>query len=116
MGLPGREASLGDFVVNFSMLQSWIPGFKDVDGVYWTLAVELTFYALMFGLYLLRRLQQVEWFAVAWLAIAVLVLTTPIAETRAGTALNFLLVLNHSGYFVCGSGRWSSSCSLVRGS
>jgi peptidoglycan/LPS O-acetylase OafA/YrhL len=102
MGLPGRETSFTEFLVNLTMLQRLIPGIHDVDGVYWTLAVEMTFYALIFGLYLLRRLPQVEWFGMAWLALAVAVRTTPLADTLAGKALTLALIMHHCGYFIAG--------------
>jgi peptidoglycan/LPS O-acetylase OafA/YrhL len=102
VGLPGRQASFTEFLVNLTMLQRWIPGIDDVDGVYWTLAVEMTFYALMLGLYLLKGLAQVEWFGMAWLALAVAVRTTPLADTLAGKALTLALIMDHCGYFIAG--------------
>ena len=45
-GLPGREASAVDLLVNLTMLQHLL-GFASVDGVYWTLHCELCFYVLM---------------------------------------------------------------------
>ena len=45
-GLPGREASAVDLLVNLTMLQHLLD-FTAVDGVYWTLHCELCFYVLM---------------------------------------------------------------------
>jgi peptidoglycan/LPS O-acetylase OafA/YrhL len=84
------------------MLQRLVTGIDDVDGVYWTLVVEMTFYVLIFGLYLPKRLAQVEWFGVAWLTLAVAVRTTPLTDTLAGKALNVTLILGHCGYFIAG--------------
>ena len=48
-GLPGREPSLRLAVANVTMFQNLF-GVGNVDAVYWTLHVELYFYALMFVL------------------------------------------------------------------
>jgi len=65
------KVSYKDFFINFSMLQSWFNS-KDVDGVYWTLAVELTFYFLIYWVYLTKNLRSIEIYALGWLAIMVL--------------------------------------------
>ena len=46
-GLPGREVSFFQALVNLTMLQSYLK-VPSVDGVYWTLAVEITFYFWVF--------------------------------------------------------------------
>ena len=43
-GLEGREVSLKDALINFSLIEGFIPGIKYVDGAYWSLTVEITFY------------------------------------------------------------------------
>lgn len=58
-GLPGREVSLGSALVNASMLQEYFK-VPHVDGVYWTLTVELTFYFWIFILYLVSKLDWIE--------------------------------------------------------
>jgi peptidoglycan/LPS O-acetylase OafA/YrhL len=49
--LPGRRTSPGEALVNLTMVHNLF-GVRDVDGVYWTLQVELCFYAMVFGLLL----------------------------------------------------------------
>lgn len=51
-GLPGREAGVGDMLVNLTLLQEYA-GFKHVDGVYWSLTIEITFYFWV-SIFLLR--------------------------------------------------------------
>ncbi len=46
-GLEGREASLRDALINFSLMEGFIPGIKYVDGAYWSLTVEITFYTFI---------------------------------------------------------------------
>lgn len=65
--LPGREVTLGTALFNGLMFHGLF-GVDDVDGVYWTLLVELTFYFWMFLFYYFSRLGWVE------LALAVIVI------------------------------------------
>jgi len=68
--LPGREASLTDAGINFSMLQDWW-SVRSVDGVYWTLPIELSFYILMFVFFLTKNLKYIEIWGLAWLIFMV---------------------------------------------
>ncbi|OAI88731.1 hypothetical protein AYO36_00920 [Exiguobacterium sp. KKBO11] len=43
-GLVGREVSISHALINFSLMEGFIPGIKYVDGAYWSLTVEITFY------------------------------------------------------------------------
>lgn len=43
LGLPNREVSLPDTIANFSMIHNLF-GVPHVDGVYWTLEIEMLFY------------------------------------------------------------------------
>ena len=54
------------YVYNMTMFQHFL-GIRDMDGPYWSLAIELTFYfliSLLMGYYLLR---YVDWFLLLWL-------------------------------------------------
>ena len=52
--IMGRESSWGDLFANLTMFQSFI-GYNHIDGVYWTLSVQLLVYILMGGLFFLLR-------------------------------------------------------------
>jgi peptidoglycan/LPS O-acetylase OafA/YrhL len=49
--LLGREPTIMQVVANVTMLQSFF-GYQDIEGLYWTLAVELVFYAICYVLFL----------------------------------------------------------------
>lgn len=49
-GLPGQEVSLREAALNSTMLQRYFAA-KHIDGAYWSLEVELLFYALIFVLH-----------------------------------------------------------------
>ncbi|MGB3494774.1 MAG: acyltransferase [Elainellaceae cyanobacterium] len=68
IGLPGREVSLKNALLNSLMIHRFwrIP---DVDGVYWTLHVEFIFYVLMLGLFILRLLPHIEKVLFIWLSL-----------------------------------------------
>jgi peptidoglycan/LPS O-acetylase OafA/YrhL len=62
-------ASFPGYLANLTMFQRYL-GVADLDGPYWTLAVELCFYAAMALLFAAKRLHAVEGFAIAALALA----------------------------------------------
>jgi peptidoglycan/LPS O-acetylase OafA/YrhL len=70
--LPERQVSLGSAAVNLTMLQSFF-GVPSVDGVYWTLQIELCFY-LLIGLLIALNLRK--WLsAVLWVGLALTALS-----------------------------------------
>jgi peptidoglycan/LPS O-acetylase OafA/YrhL len=68
--LPGKEITLARALINLSMLQTFF-GVKDIDGAYWTLQVELSFYALAFLWYTQRSRVRLEWALLAWLSLPI---------------------------------------------
>jgi len=102
-GLPGREVSLRDAEVNLSMLQ-FLVHIPHVDGVYWTLELELCFYALMYLLYVFRQLRNFEIIATIWLF---LLAAMHIAHTshwiRIPDTLAIMLLLDFAQLFVAGA-------------
>ncbi|MET0366488.1 MAG: acyltransferase [Sphingobium sp.] len=86
-----------DMLVNVTMLQ----GFAHVglvDGAYWTLAVELCFYACMAAIWRAGLLARLEWLLAGWLALAVVMhgwhgFPEPVAQ---------FLVLRHIHFFAIG--------------
>jgi peptidoglycan/LPS O-acetylase OafA/YrhL len=67
--LPDQSA-LGPWALlaNMTMLEAWA-NVPYVDGVYWTLTVELLFYVFMFTLFRTGHLRHVLWFGCAWLML-----------------------------------------------
>jgi peptidoglycan/LPS O-acetylase OafA/YrhL len=84
------------FLVNATMLQKFV-GMKDIDVVYWTLAVELVFYVWMAVLFAAGQLERVLWIVTAWLGVA---LVTSITGSNA--LLDTYLILPHIPYFAAG--------------
>ena len=104
---------IGDFVRNLGMFPSWIRA-PYVDGAYWTLEVELTFYLLIVAyLVLLQRRVRIEWLLLVWLLIAV-----PFAPNVLGPGrLRLGLMVDTAPYFIAGSAFylvWRSGWTSVR--
>ncbi|VAX32652.1 hypothetical protein MNBD_NITROSPIRAE01-1127 [hydrothermal vent metagenome] len=64
--LPGRAVDLQSAIINLTMFQKWFK-VSNVDGVYWTLAVELSFYLILFVLFLIKQIKRIELISFLWL-------------------------------------------------
>jgi peptidoglycan/LPS O-acetylase OafA/YrhL len=99
-GLPGREVSTGDLAVNMTMLQNFL-GVPAVDGVYWSLRVELTFYFWIFLLFVLGKMDSI--IPVAWFWLVGMTLTA-FFELGKWTFVEALLLWNYGYLFIAGIG------------
>lgn len=97
MGLPGREISVSSALKNVLMFHSYL-GVPHIDGVYWTLTVELTFYFWMFAVYLSGYLEKAEFVFIPVLLLAVLK-PDAIAEIEI---LQKLFILKYAPLFLAG--------------
>jgi peptidoglycan/LPS O-acetylase OafA/YrhL len=70
LGLPGRTYGLKELFVGTTMLQRFF-GVEPIDTVYWSLTVEILFYAAMMGLFLTGLLKHIQWALVGWLALSI---------------------------------------------
>jgi peptidoglycan/LPS O-acetylase OafA/YrhL len=88
LGLPGKEVNAWQALANGLMLHNLLLKVPHVDGVYWTLEVELLFYIAMLALYKLGGLTHVH---VALTAGLVLKLVYAAAAHWAGIDLPWIL-------------------------
>ncbi|MCJ8323109.1 MAG: acyltransferase [Rhizobiales bacterium] len=99
---PELTVNFATFIMNFSMLQKFA-GFANVDGAYWTLAIEWVFYSTIIGLLLVKSFSKIHLFVgfmiVTNIALAAsnLMLENPII-----LPLKLALVYNAMAYFACG--------------
>lgn len=95
---PEFQVTWSHFLVNLTMLQN---GFDVplVDGVYWTLWIELKFYALVLVMVWLRLLRFLPWFCGVVLAASIFALGTPLAASVEPFVAGFP---HWAGYFACG--------------
>jgi peptidoglycan/LPS O-acetylase OafA/YrhL len=91
------QPSVQQWLVNLTMAPALFD-VAQIDGVYWTLLVELKFYVLVLALCLLgMTTNRVLGFAVGWLAVSIWHTVDPLPD-----ALAELLVPEWSAYFVAG--------------
>jgi peptidoglycan/LPS O-acetylase OafA/YrhL len=69
--LPGREPEWLTLVANFFMFHEYF-GFPHVDGVYWTLSIELAFYFWMVTIYSLGQTKHIDQILIVWVGACVL--------------------------------------------
>lgn len=95
--IPQLQISAGAVLVNLTMLQSYfyIPS---VDGAYWTLGVELSFYACMLAMWRIFRLRGLEGLLMLWLCGKWALAYWPDMPTR----IVMLFVLKWVGFFALG--------------
>ena len=91
------QVDLVQYILNLSMVSGFI-GVEMVDGVYWTLLVELKFYALIFVLLIIGQIRRVEWFLAFWLALTALSLVIPLPKI-----ITFLFLTDWSAFFIAGA-------------
>ena len=99
-GDGGDDIDLAMFLVNLTMFQDYFR-VPPIDGVYWSLAVELSFYILTMVLMRFRLRERVELYLVVWsllvLGYALLGVPNPIPYPVA-----YLLVLDNGHFFASG--------------
>ena len=84
-------------LTNFSMLQGFLY-LPSVDGVYWSLTVELAFYACMLALWRGGLLERIEAILLGWIGLKLLFWLVPALPSRLG----MLLVVQYIPYFAIG--------------
>lgn len=102
LGLPGKLVSLGTAFANMIMVHGLFK-VPHVDGVYWTLQVELFFYCGMFLLYRLKRLHNIH---VALFGLLLLRVIYYVLEHSFGINLPWILfhlmILQYIPWFALG--------------
>jgi peptidoglycan/LPS O-acetylase OafA/YrhL len=93
---PSLQATIGQYFYNMTMLQDLI-GVVNIDGPYWSLAIEITFYFLVSVLLAYKLLPHIDWFLAAWLVYASLP-----HLPYAGPLFTTLFIRGYAAYFIAG--------------
>lgn len=96
--LQGLGISLTDTAINLLMFQEFLD-VPHVDGVYWTLSVELTFYFWMLILYISGQLHKIEPLLVLWICTSIL---HSMRAIYLPEAINTLFILKYIPFFAAG--------------
>ena len=101
--LSGRTVSLPEALVNLTMWQE-VVGFRHVDGVYWSLQVELIFYTLMIFLFVVGWLPRAIFAMIIWMVIS---MASKLLSVILGYSVPYrmeqLLLLPYCGFFSIGA-------------
>lgn len=101
--LPAYTVTGPQALVNLTMLQEFV-GIPHVSGVYWSLEVELVFYAWMLVAFRLGWTRNAHRLLVMWLLVAITAYATSLAFARSVPVLaNRVLILQHSAFFAIGA-------------
>ena len=94
------KVSIKDFILNFSMIPNLF-GAKSVDGVYWTLKIELFFYTFILILLILKWLNKVQILGYSYLALGLVVAIS--TQVYSNEFLNSIINYYYYGLlFLCG--------------
>jgi peptidoglycan/LPS O-acetylase OafA/YrhL len=94
----------------FGFMQKIVPG-PHIDGSYWSLVVEMRFYALVALVLVLRQIRHTELFLCGWLATVVLF------EWAGMEHLREILIVDYASFFIAGAMMyqiWSHGLSRLR--
>ena len=95
------SATLVQYAANMTMLSGFV-GVPSIDGVYWSLFVEVHFYALVAVVVALRQVHRAEAILLGWLAVTVALELYPVSPLRR------LLLTDYAPYFISGA-----TCFLI---
>lgn len=104
-------ATFGQFLINMTMFNEFV-GVPSIDGVYWSLAVELKFYGLVAFILFIRQIHHTQWLLIAWLAATLVTMIFPVSW-----AIRWILIADYSTYFIAGATCfliYSKGASLLR--
>lgn len=96
--LPGINVSALDALLNLSMINYWLL-VPHVDGAYWTLAVELAFYAFVSALHLIGWLRHAERWIAIWLTLILLVRWGDLNGFHISPIIRTTFLLDHGHFF-----------------
>ena len=97
VGAPRFGATFGQYLANLTMLNEFVH-IPSIDGVYWSLAVELKFYALVALVLAAGLIARAELLLAGWLAVAALLDAVDFSYT-----VRSLLVTEFAPFFVAGA-------------
>jgi len=97
-----QKLSVSDILLNLTMFHGFF-GIPHVDGVYWSLIVELKFYIIIGIILLFQGIKHIKLFALLLLGIAIMQLFFPFEDVSSPIKLLYFITFpNWSSYFIAG--------------
>lgn len=93
--------TFSDMLINLTMFQHWFK-VRDVDGVYWTLAIELCFYMMVLLILIFKKIEKIEWFGLAWLLLMLAIYFIAIYMPAARGLYYWIPLLKNGTLFFAG--------------
>ena len=95
-GAPRFSATWPQYLMNMTLLSEFFD-VKSIEGVYWSLFVEIRFYVLVALVLVIGKIRHAQWFLVCWLAASIAL------EIAPHWRLNYLFVVDYSAFFIAGA-------------
>lgn len=96
IGAPHFFTNWHEYLVNMTLLSGFL-GVPSMDGVYWSLFVEMRFYALVALVLIIKRIHQAQFFLGLWLVLAIIYEAFNIHHLRD------VFIIDYAAYFIAGS-------------
>lgn len=96
IGQPRFTADVYQYLINLTFLSD-LMGVPPIDGVYWSLFVEIKFYLMISILLGFKKIEKIETCLVLWLLISAT------AEVLAFEKLRSILITDYAAYFIAGA-------------
>ncbi|MGH8386267.1 MAG: acyltransferase family protein [Pseudomonas sp.] len=96
IGQPRFTADFYQYIVNMTLLSEFV-GVAPIDGVYWSLFVEIKFYLMISILLGFKKIEKIETCLVFWLLISAT------AEVLGFEKLRSILITDYACYFIAGA-------------
>jgi peptidoglycan/LPS O-acetylase OafA/YrhL len=104
------QATISQYFINMTMLSEFV-GVPPIDGVYWSIFVELKFYALVALILVIGKIHRAEQLLVLWLIL------TMIVDLYPNKFIRYFLITDYAMYFIAGATcflAWSRGWSRLR--
>lgn len=93
------SATIGQYLTGLTLLGDFL-GVRPIDGVYWSIFVEIRFYLLICVLLVFRQMHRVEGFLLGWLLLSVVLFN------RHDDMLRRVFIPDYAAFFIAGAVFW----------
>ena len=109
-GAPRFHASFGQYAINLTLMSQFV-GVPSIDGAYWSLFVEIQFYAIVAFIILIGQIARIQPLLFAWLLISTF------APLLSNGILERIFITSYAPFFMAGAAYyliWRHGLSAAR--